>query len=201
MAKQSSKNPARVISSKKVLTGRGFTVFFEEVEEPGAGKVIRHIVRHPGSVVILAIDMTGAETRVLLERQYRHAAKRRLWELPAGSLEPGEQKLRAAKRELQEETGYTAQKWRRALFFFVSPGFFDESMTVFLAQELRKGIANPEKDEHIAVRFFPVAKTLEMVMSGKIVDVKTIVSILWLAQKRSRGGTPGGGKKSRLRQL
>src|SRR5262249_40230972 len=109
-SRSKSKHRARVISSRAVFEGPVFRVFSERVEEPDGVRVRRDFVRHHGSVVILAVDEDGRgrQPRVLLERQYRHAAGARLWELPAGSLEPGEEKLAAAKRELAEETGYTA---------------------------------------------------------------------------------------------
>ena len=89
-------------------------------------------------------------------------------------------------RELMEETGYTASRWQKALFFYVSPGFLDESMTVYLASGLKKGVAQPEEDERIAVRFFPLRQAVGMAVSGKIVDAKTIASLLWL-EKKLRG--------------
>jgi ADP-ribose pyrophosphatase len=183
---QSSKKSklARVISSKKVFSGPIFTVVSQQVQEPDGVHVRRDVVRHPGSIVILAVDETaGKEPRVLLERQYRHAAEARLWELPAGSLEPGEDKLAAAKRELLEETGYTAKKWQKALYFYVSPGFLTESMQLYLAQGLTRGKAQPEDDERIAVRFFSLRQALAMLRSGKIIDAKTVAGILWLKNK------------------
>jgi ADP-ribose pyrophosphatase len=168
----------------------------QRVQEPDGVQVRRDLVRHHGSIVILAVDEDESDEkkdernrdrvhspRVLLERQYRHAAGERLWELPAGSLEPGENKLAAAKRELLEETGYSAQRWQPALFFYVSPGFLDESMQVFLARNLKKGKAQPEDDERIATRFFPLAQAVRMATSGKIKDAKTIASLLWLDKK------------------
>jgi ADP-ribose pyrophosphatase len=109
-----------------------------------------------------------------------------MWELPAGRVDPGENNLAAAKRELIEETGFTASRWQRALFFYVSPGFLDESMTVFLARGLKKGTAQPEEDERIAVRFFPLKQAVRMATTGKIVDAKTIASLLWLEKKLRR---------------
>jgi ADP-ribose pyrophosphatase len=155
-------------------------VVSQQVKEPDGVNVRRDIVQHPGSIVVLAVDDSSRPPRVLLERQYRHAAGARLWELPAGSLDPGENPLIGAKRELLEETGYTASKWRKALFFYVSPGFLTESMQIYLASGLRKGVAQPEEDERIAIRFFPLKQAVAMASSGKIVDAKTVAGLLWL---------------------
>lgn len=174
----------------------------QQVQEPDGVRVRRDIVEHPGSIVILALDDSAQPPRVLLERQYRHAAGQRLWELPAGSLEPGENKLAAAKRELLEETGYTAAKWERVLFFYVSPGFLSESMQVFLARGLRKGKAQPEEDERITVHFFSLSQAVTMAINGKIIDAKTIAPLLWLERKLSRrkdyGGRQGKGAKTAI---
>jgi ADP-ribose pyrophosphatase len=117
---------------------------------------------------------------VLLERQYRYAADRYLWELPAGHIDPGEAPAAAAKRELLEETGLTAKRWKRALHFYVSPGILDETMSVFLATGLTSGQAQPEDDERIQTRFFPLPAALKMAHSGTIQDAKTLVSLFWL---------------------
>jgi ADP-ribose pyrophosphatase len=181
--KKFSHGLAKIIRSKTVFQGPVFSVASQQVREPDGVHVRRDIVCHPGSIVILPVDETTSPPRILLERQYRHAAGRRLWELPAGSLEPGENKLAAAKRELLEETGFTARKWQRALFFYVSPGFLTESMEVFLARDLKKGKAQPEEDERIAVRFFPLPRAIHMAMSGKIHDAKSLASLFWLEKK------------------
>lgn len=181
-----NKNSARVISSETIFRGPVFSVVSQQVEEPDGVRVRRDIVEHPGSIVILAVDGSGRAPRVLLERQYRHAARARLWELPAGSLDPGEEPLPAAKRELLEETGYSAGKWQKALYFYASPGFLTESMQVYLATDLKKGVAQPEEDERIAVRFFPLKQALQMVLLGKIIDAKTIAPLLWLDKKLAR---------------
>ena len=183
-----SRGLARVVKSKTVFQGPVFKIVSQQVKEPDGVRVRRDIVCHPGSIVILALDedRTRRPPRVLLERQYRHAAGQRLWELPAGSLEPGENKLAAAKRELLEETGFTARKWQRALSFYVSPGFLTETMEVFLARQLTKGKAQPEEDERIAVRFFPLPQAVKMAMTGKIKDAKTLASLFWLGDKLAR---------------
>ena len=184
--KKSSQASATIIESQTVFQGPVFSVVSQKVKEPDGIEVRRDIVQHNGSIVILAVDETKRPPRVLLERQYRHAAGQRLWELPAGSLEPGEDKLSAAKRELLEETGFTAGKWQRALFFYVSPGFLNESMQVFLARNLKKGKAQPEEDERIAVRFFPLPQAIRMATTGKIQDAKTLASLFWLDKTMGR---------------
>jgi ADP-ribose pyrophosphatase len=178
----SSKKTAaiKIIKSKTVFKGAVFSVVSQQVREPDGVNVRRDIVEHPGSIVVLAVDDSSRPPRVLLERQYRHAARARLWELPAGSLDPGEQPLAAAKRELLEETGYSASKWQKALYFYVSPGFLTESMQIYLARGLKKGTAQPEEDERITVRFFPLKQAVAMADSGKIVDAKTVAGLLWL---------------------
>lgn len=183
---------ARVLSSRISYQGPVFSVTTDEVEEPGGVRARRDVIRHSGSIVVLAVDDLAsddltkrgrkAEPRVLLERQYRHAAQAMMWELPAGRIDDGETSLTAAKRELLEETGYSARQWKRILHFYVSPGFLDETMTIYLARGLQAGKAQPEADERIAVRFFSLSEARRMAVNGRICDAKTISGILWLAQ-------------------
>jgi ADP-ribose pyrophosphatase len=181
---------ARVLSSREVYHGPAFRVTSDEVLEPSGVRTRRDIVHHSGSVVILAIEEEGKpEPRVLLERQYRHAARQMLWELPAGRIDKGENDLHAAKRELLEETGYTASQWRPILHFYASPGFLAEAMNVYFARGLRAGPAQPEADEVIQVRMVPLSVAVRMVMRGTIKDGKTIAGILWLSQSR-KGSKP-----------
>ena len=182
------KKTARILSSRLVYRGPVFWVTSERVLEPSGVRVLREVVRHTGSVVVLATMEDQRETHVLLERQYRHAAKSYLWELPAGRIDEGERALAAAKRELLEETGYTARHWKKILKFYASPGFVAEPMTVFWARGLKAGPAQPEADEVIEQHLVPLSKALRMVLRGTIRDAKTISSVLWLAlQKRTRG--------------
>lgn len=172
----------RVLSSKTVYHSGEFKVTSDLVKEPSGIIVRRHLMHHSGSAVILAVDDTVSPLRVLLERQYRYAARGYLLELPAGRVDRGESALAAAKRELTEETGYTARRWKRAFLFYPSPGFLEETMTVFLARGLRPGNAHPEADEQIDHDLVPLPTVLRMIRSGKICDGKTIAGVLWLAQ-------------------
>jgi ADP-ribose pyrophosphatase len=185
MARKSGRGKTRVLSSKVVFRGPVFSVTTDSVLEPGMPKPLRRdVVRHQGSVVVLAIEESGGEPRVLLARQFRHAAGRSLWELPAGRIDPGETPLAGARRELLEETGYTAAQWKHAVTFYSSPGFLDETMAIYLARGLTPGKAQPEEDERITRRFFPLRRAVEMAREGALHDGKTIAGILWYAGAR-----------------
>jgi ADP-ribose pyrophosphatase len=181
-----SRSKAWLISSRTVYRGPVFWVTTDEVQEPGGIRARRDIIHHTGSVVVLAVDESGSTPRILLERQYRHAASGYLWELPAGRIDLGEKALHAAKRELLEETGYTATHWRRILNFYASPGFVAETMSVYLATGLRAGPAQPEADEVIYKRMVPLSAAVRMVLKGTIRDAKTISSVLWLDHQRRK---------------
>jgi ADP-ribose pyrophosphatase len=177
---------ARVLSRKLVYKGPVFWVTSEQVIEPSGVRVLREVVRHTGSVVILAtLDGPGGP-RVLLESQYRHAAGSYLWELPAGRIDKSERSLAAAKRELIEETGYRAASWKKILEFYASPGFVAEAMTVFWARELKPGPAQPEADEVIQQKLVSLSQAIRMVMDGTIRDGKTICGVLWLSHHVDR---------------
>ncbi len=173
----------KILSSRVTYKGPMFYVTAERIVEPSGNSVRRDVVHHRGSVVIMPLDESGKEPRVLLERQYRYVAKQEIWEFPAGGKDEGEDELSAAKRELLEETGYAAREWKLALHFYVSPGFLEETMAVFLARDLIKGKAQPEADEVISTQFVAVRTALRMVMDGRIKDAKTIAGVLWLARK------------------
>ena len=179
MSKQTHKK-ARVLSSRVSYRGPVFWVTTDEVLEPTGVRARRDVVRHSGSVVVLAVDESSGSPRVLLEKQYRHAAGRFLLELPAGRIDEGEKPLDAAKRELLEETGYSARSWKRVLRFWASPGFVAEAMSVYLARGLKAGAAQPEDDEVIELKLVPIEKAVSMVAKGTIQDAKTIAGVLWL---------------------
>ena len=149
--------------------------------EPGGVSVVREVVHHRGSAVILPRLTDG---RILLIRQFRLATGRSLWELPAGSLDPGETAFQTARRELIEETGYRASAWKKLLEFYPSPGFVDEKMTLFLAEGAQPGPAHPEPDERIRVRCFTAQQLQEMIENKKIRDGKTLVGLLYFFSLR-----------------
>ena len=171
----------KIISSKEVYKNSLFSVTEDEAVEPKSGfRIKRAIVRHIGSAVMMAVD---AQKRILLVRQYRLPAEKYLWELPAGRLDPGETPLQAAKRELSEETGYRARKWKKLTSFLVSPGYVQERMTVFVATDLTEGSATPMEDERIETRWFTRREMAEMIRKGTIQDAKTMTSFLmWQAR-------------------
>ncbi len=189
---------ARLLSSRVVYRGPVFWVTTDHVQEPGGVQARRDLIHHTGSVVVLAVDHSGPVPRVLLERQYRHAAQDYLWELPAGRIDPGEAELKAAQRELLEETGYTASRWSRILKFYATPGFVAETMSVYLATGLRAGVAQPEEDEVIFKRLVPLPSAVKMAIGGTIRDAKTISSVLWLDHSlQERPAKPNRSKRNR----
>lgn len=188
---------ARVLSSKVVYQGPLFRVTKDNIIEPGGKRSTRDVVRHNGSVVIIAVDSakpsksgkSGKSRRdpwIVMERQFRHAAGRFLWELPAGKIDAGEEPLAGAKRELEEETGYRARKWKPLVEYFASPGFLGESMKVFVAEGLEPGKMNWDEDEEIEIRLVRLSEILRAIERGEIMDGKTLSSIPLFARLRKR---------------
>ncbi len=179
---------ATVLSSKVVYQCSLFRVTRDRLVEPGGRQNEREVIRHNGSVVILALDnaKNKQDPWIVMERQYRHAAGHFLWELPAGKIDEGEEPLVAAQRELIEETGYRAKKWRWLVEYFASPGFLGEAMKVFVAEGLEAGDAEPEDDEEIELRLVKMSEVLRMIEKGAIMDGKTMTSVL-LYDRMRRG--------------
>jgi len=179
---------AEVVSSELALAVPLFKVFTDQVLEPGAEKPVRRdVIRHNGSVVILAVDDSKRkkDPLIVIERQYRHAAGQYLYEVPAGKMDEGEDRLAAAKRELIEETGFRAKKWSKLTRYFASPGFLGEWMQVFVAEGLTAGEAQPEPDENLEIYLVPLSEVLRLVDAGEIRDGKTLVSVMLYARLRN----------------
>ncbi len=170
---------ARAISSQVLLSGPVFGVRRDRVIEPGGVEVTREVVTHHGSVVVLPVLRDGC---ILLIRQYRHAVGCFLWELVAGRIEPGERPLAAARRELLEETGYSARRFRKLLDVFPTPGFVSENMVIYAAEGLQTGHARPEADERITARAFSLPALERMMRRGTLRDAKSIAGILYYAR-------------------
>ena len=162
----------KLISSKELFRSEIFRLSEDHALDPDGFEIKRVIVRHRGSAVMMAVD---GRKRILLVRQYRLPAQQYLWELPAGRLDEGETPLRAAKRELIEETGYRARKWRMLVSFYPSPGYVSEKMFIFLATGLTAGDATPMDDERIETRWFTSKEIEQAIASGKIADAKTMI--------------------------
>ena len=174
------KIPYRLLESREIYRGYIIRLVKDRfVLDCAKNKIVtRELVKHPGAVVILPfVD----KKHILLLRQFRYAVKGDLWEIPAGTLEKGEQPLRCAKRELEEETGFLAKRWKYLTRFFPAPGISDEVMTLFKAEVLRQGRKNLDHDEWIEHETVSLAKALRMIQKGLIRDAKSIAAILWAA--------------------
>lgn len=168
----------RRVKSRLLYRGRVADLLLDTYRAADGRAFQRETIRHPGSVAILPV---AADGRILLIRQFRHAVGRWIYEIPAGTSEPGEPLLSCAKRELAEETGYSASSWIRACAFYPAPGISTERMVLYVARGLRplKKKVAMDKDEFITLKIVPARKALEMVRRGSIVDAKTIIGILW----------------------
>lgn len=175
---------AKVLSSSTIYNGPVFGIRRDEVIEPSGVRTTREVITHPGSVVVLPVLPDG---RILMIRQYRHAAHQYLWELVAGRIDAVENPREAAIRELIEETGYRARSFRIFLDIFPTPGFLEERMFILLAEGLTAGEAEPEEDEKIISRSFSFKQLEEMIRTGKLRDAKSIAGILFYLRFLAKG--------------
>ena len=158
-----------------VHVGRKIRVAVDTTTTADGQVILRDVVLHPGAVVILPVIDAG---HVCLLRNHRWVVGETLWELPAGTLEPGEELEAAARRELAEETGYTAERWRSLGYLFASPGVLDEKLHLFVAEDLTPGPASPEVGEQLEPVTVPLAEAVRMCLAGEIKDAKTITALL-----------------------
>ena len=176
--------------AETVYVGRRIRVEVNTLHTPDGKTIRRDAIRHPGAVVILPV--LDAE-RVVLLRNFRFVVGDTLWEAPAGTLEPDEPLETCARRELLEETGYTAAKWRSLGYLYASPGLIDEKLHLFVAEELTPGAAKPEPDEQLEPVVLPLADAIRMCLDGTIRDAKTVTSLLLWERMRGEPRPQGRG--------
>lgn len=176
---ESAKDTPEILESRKVFEGRVFDVTADTMRE-GDTIYVREVVRHPGSAVIVPVF---ADDTVALVRQYRHPAARYLLEIPAGSLDKGESPEEGAARELEEELGYRAGVLEKLAEFFVSPGFCEEKMWLYLATDLTQTAQRLDDDEIVEVVRLPFSSALKMIGNGEIEDAKTIIGLMLAAPR------------------
>ncbi len=162
------------ISSAEIYSGHIIKVYKDEVSLEGK-KAVREVVRHKGATAVLAVDKNGEGFFV---EQFRYPVGKPLFEAPAGKIDPGEEPLECAKRELLEECGVSAKKWTELGPMFSSPGFCDEVIYLFLAEELSESIPDPDEDEFLDIIKLPLTEVLSRIRKGEIPDSKTQILVL-----------------------
>lgn len=176
----------KIISSEPIYVGKLVKLYLETFEQPGGQRIGREIVRHPGAVAMVPLL---PDFQVMLVRQFRAAAGKTgkiLLEIPAGTLEPGEDPLAAAARELQEEIGFKPGRLERIGGEFMAPGYTSEYIHLFLATDLTPSRLEQDADERIDVVTLPLDEVVRRIMSGEIDDAKTITSLLMVARRLGR---------------
>jgi len=175
----------RLIGSRSVFEGRLISVQVDEVELPGGGRATREIVKHPAAVAVVPMLPDG---RVVMIRQYRQAAGKTLWELPAGLVEEGEEPEETVRRELGEEVGYEPGELTHFFSVYLSPGFSSEIIHVFLARELRPVEVESPPDERIEAVAMPLAEAVERVRRGEVQNAAAVCGLLAAADREGRLG-------------
>ncbi len=163
------------LHSERIYEGKILSLRVDTVELSSGRETKREIVEHGACTAIVALD---SDDTVLLVRQYRKAVEKMLLEIPAGGIEDGEDPLEGARRELEEETGFSAERWERLNYFYTSPGFCTEAMHLYLATGLTPVERRADDDEAIEVVRVPLGKTLELMASGEICDAKSMAGLL-----------------------
>jgi ADP-ribose pyrophosphatase len=179
MAEQGGEGAERVLRSERVFDGRLLKLRVDRVALPSGHETTREVVEHPGAVGILAWD----GERVAMVRQWRHAAGQALLEIPAGTLDPGEEPLATARRELAEECALSAASWVAGPSFYTAPGFCTERLSLFLATELTEDSVQAPDDEDLELSWLTLADALAAIERGDVVDAKSIAGLLWLSHR------------------
>ena len=173
----------RTLSSRYVYNGHNIRLRIDEVVLPSGKESVREVVEHNGAVAIVAIDI---EKNILLVRQFRHAAGKELFEIPAGGIDPGETPEETARREMQEETGYAPGKLKRLGGFYSAPGYASEYLHLFLATGLMPARLIAEDTEEIKLVKMPLNDIVELIRNGEIQDAKSIAGLLYYLKFKAR---------------
>ncbi|MFC5448001.1 NUDIX hydrolase [Paenibacillus aestuarii] len=161
------------LSSESVFKGRIISLQVDQVQLPNGGTASREIIRHPGAVAVIPL----LEDRMIVVEQYRKPLEKSQVEIPAGKLDPGEEPLQAALRELEEETGYRSEHVKHVSSFYTSPGFADEIIHLYVAEQLVKGEARPDEDEFLECEAITLEQAQQYIREGRISDAKTILAV------------------------
>ena len=174
----------KTIASEQIYSGKVISLRVEDVELPDGKTSKRELIKHPGAVAVIALT---PENKIILVEQYRKALERSLVEIPAGKLEPGEEPVRSAERELEEETGYECSKMEHIISFYTSPGFADELVHMYLAHDLRvkENAAGLDEDEFVEVLELTLEEAEEYIKEGRIKDAKTAYAVQYLQLKKA----------------
>ena len=165
----------KTLKENVIYEGRIITLHVDDIELPDGSKAIREVVEHSGGVCVVAVD---DEINIYMVRQFRYAIGRAVLEIPAGKLEKGEDPLEAAKRELSEETGFTAEKWLSLGEMYPTPGYCSEKLYVYLARNLAAGEAHLDDGEILTAEKMKLSDVVKMIMDCKISDAKTVFGVL-----------------------
>jgi ADP-ribose pyrophosphatase len=176
-----SKLEEKKLDGEVVYAGKFLEIHKDKVRLPDGKETFREYVHHPGAVAVVALTEEGA---VILERQHRYPLRQDFVEIPAGKIDPGEDRLACAKRELLEETGYVAADWQRLGLIHNAIGYSDESIELWIARKLEKREAKLDAGEFLEVFMLPFEEALAMAQDGRITDVKTIIGLVWTAALR-----------------
>jgi ADP-ribose pyrophosphatase len=174
----------KTLNSKLIYQARLFRLKAISMKAPDGHRFRHEIIEHPGAAVIIPITK---DNEFVLVKQYRTAVKKAIWEFPAGTLEPGENPLCCAKREIIEETGFEAKRWQKLGSFYPAPGISTELMHIFLASELVPAEMSHDRDEFIERHMISSRDLQKMILNGMIVDAKTIIGFFYYTQKKMKG--------------
>ncbi len=172
----------KTLSSQEIFKGRIVKLRVDQVLLPNGKQSTREVIEHRGAVAILALD---ADDNVIMVKQYRKPIEQVLLEIPAGTLEPNEEPLVCAQRELREETGYAAGKWQKIVSYYSAPGFTNEELHLFLATDLSSGEIEPDEDEFVETVAIPLQQAYQSIFDGQIKDSKSIIGLQYAVSRVS----------------